>query len=501
MRMLRHAAGHSAPARAPRPPVVVSFDAQGELLDVVGDIDRFIAGEDGREDVFRRLQDLRGGAPGVPARVPALELSSGRYADVDVVEEEDGCHFVLRDATELMRAQQRRQQSAHELELREAAQRKAMLRGGEPVSRNRGLQPYRRGAELFAALAEEMRAPLGLLGGHAQLLEKRLGNDPAALRSLAAIRHAAVRLEAMANNALFGLGGEPGAPGVLELAQLAALLEQNFALPARAQGVMFEIRLPKREAVVEVDDLALRQLLINLLIHALDGLESGALTLTLGVASAALEIELGRSTDDESGGGFDAARFGALVTSSDLLQQTDAAGSYALATSQLLLRRLRAKVELVPRNNGGHELWLRVPVVRAAPEPGQLHAREIAPAPSAPGERIAVVAVEPAAIADLLVELLAGLGVPALAVTEATRVEALLRDGAVALLVLSGRFDGQSGHAFAEQSGIAADVALLLLDQSAPADQGWRHDGRSIRASVQADRDTLHAALAAALGG
>lgn len=495
MRTLRHAAGHSAPAHAPRPPVVVSFDTHGELLDVVGDIDRFIAGEDGREEVFRRLQDLRGGAPGVPARVPALELSDGRYADVDVVEEVDGCHFVLRDATELMRMQQRRQQGAHELELREAAQRKAMLRGGGPVSRNRGLQPYRRGAELFAALAEEMRAPLGLLGGHAQLLEKRLGDDPAALRSLAAIRHAAVRLEAMANNALFGLGGEPGQSGVLELAQLAALLEQNFALPARAQGIAFEIRLPKREAAVEVDDLALRQLLINLLIHALDGLESGALTLTLGVASNALEIELGCEPN-----GFDATRFGALVTSSDLLQQTDAAGSYALAASQLLLRRLRAKVELVPRNNGGHELWLRMPIVRAAPEPGQLHAREIAPTPSAPGERIAVVAVEPAGTADLLVELLAELGVPALAVAEATRVEALLRDGAVALLALSGRFDGQSGRTFAEQAGVAADVALLLLDERAPADEGWRHDGRSVAASAHADRDTLHAALAAALG-
>ena len=98
MRTPRHAAGSSAPAGAQRPPVVVSFDTRGDLLDVVGDIDRFVAGEDDREDVFRRLQDLRGGASGVPARIPALELSAGCYADVDVVEEADGCHFVLRDA-------------------------------------------------------------------------------------------------------------------------------------------------------------------------------------------------------------------------------------------------------------------------------------------------------------------------------------------------------------------------------------------------------------------
>lgn len=44
-----------------RPPVVVTFDEHGDLMDVVGDIDWFVAGEDTRQDIFLRLQDLRQG--------------------------------------------------------------------------------------------------------------------------------------------------------------------------------------------------------------------------------------------------------------------------------------------------------------------------------------------------------------------------------------------------------------------------------------------------------
>jgi signal transduction histidine kinase len=482
--------GGPAAKTGPHPPVVVSFGRAGELLDVVGDLDRFV-GDDAHEDVYARLRDLRSGDAGMPDRIPALELSRGRYADVQVVEEEESCHFVLRDATEVMRVLQRKQQDGNELELRERRQRKALRKDGEAPQRARTTQPFRRDAELFAALADEMRAPLSLLAGHVRLLQQRLPDDPALLRSLAAIQHAAVRLEAMANNALVAAGElDAGRGSVLELAPLAALLQQSFGLQARAQGVAFEVRLPRREAAVEVDDLALRQVLFNLVIHALDGMSSGTLALALGASAGGLEIEIAREPD-----GFDAAHFGPLLTTSDLLGQGEAGGSYALAVSQLLLLRMRAKMELVPRKAGGHELWIRLPLARAAAEAGQLRLRETAAA-QAPAHdgRIAVVAVEPAPLASAIVERLAALGVPALAVPDAPRAEALLREGAVSLLALSARFDGKSARGFARRGG--HEVALLLLDAD---ERGWRRDGRCVRVSPQADADTLQAALAAAL--
>ena len=104
------------PAAAPgrgRPPVVVTFDQDGEVLDVVGDIDWFVAGGDTRQDIYQRLQDLRAGGQGAPDIIPAMQLSQGRYADVHIVAEEDSRHFVLLDATELMQVMRRNQQASN----------------------------------------------------------------------------------------------------------------------------------------------------------------------------------------------------------------------------------------------------------------------------------------------------------------------------------------------------------------------------------------------------
>ncbi|MFT3763830.1 MAG: hypothetical protein QM761_14715 [Pseudoxanthomonas sp.] len=370
MKPQRRAARHDPP----RPPVVVSFDRDGVLLDVVGDLDGFVAEGDARDAVCRRLHDLRGGGEGAPRRVPAVELSDGRYADVDVVEEDEGCHFVLHDATAPMQALRRSQQAGHELELKEAAQRRALRNAaGAPRADARELSPFRRGAETFAALVEEMRASLALLAGHARLLEQRHRDDPASLRSIAAVQHAAVRLEAAASNGLAGLVGDApakAAPGVLELPQLAGLLQRTFALQAHARGLGFQVRLPRRDTVVEIDDLALRQLLINLLIHALDGIDAGEVVLSLGASGEGLEIEIACEPD-----GFDAALFGPLVVTDELLR-SHAGASLGLAVAQSLLRRMRAEVELVPRRDGGHELWMRLPLARAAAAPGELRLAE-----------------------------------------------------------------------------------------------------------------------------
>ena len=41
------------------PPVVATFDDQDRLVDLVGDLDRFIAEGDSRDELLQRLQDLR----------------------------------------------------------------------------------------------------------------------------------------------------------------------------------------------------------------------------------------------------------------------------------------------------------------------------------------------------------------------------------------------------------------------------------------------------------
>ena len=492
----------TAASRQGRPPVVVTFDEHGDLIDVVGDLDWFVAGEDTRQDIFLRLQDLRQGHSGTPDIIPAVELSQGRYADIHIVAEEDSQHFVLLDATAVMEVLRRNQQASNEAALLEEQRRRAMqTQAHSSPPRPRALQQFRRSSELFAALVNETRAPLAQLAGHVRMLEKRCKGDTAALRSIAAIQHAAVRLDALSTNGLVALGelsvGNQNL-GVVDLAQLAALLQETFALQAQGQGIGFEVHVPERPTIIEIDTLVLRQVLINLIIHALDGIEGGRLVVSLSAGTQGLEAEIACEPS-----GFSAEHFGALVTT-DALLHSNAGGSLGLAVSQQLLQQMQAAVELVPRRSGGHEVWIRFPLQRIASAEGELQLLEL-PIPPAllTGEQVAVVAVEPAQAAADIVELLVDLGVPVVAVHEAQRITALMRDNALGTLILSSTFDGKQGHQWLQQLGLATESRVLLLadPEDVPGKMGWLRDRNCVQVAANADRDTLHAALRTVLVG
>lgn len=489
------------PAQA-RPPVVVTFDEDGEVLDVVGDIDRFVAGDDTRQDIYKRLQDLREGWDGTPDVIPAMQLSQDRYADIHIVAEQDSRHFVLLDATELMQVLRRNQQASNEAALLEDRRRREIRNSAPNASPHpRPLPQFRRSSELFAELINSARAPMAQLTGHARLLEQRCKNDPAALRSIAAIQHAAVRLDALSTNGLIGLGElTAGARnlGIVDPSQLAALLQETFALQAQAQGIGFEVRVPENAGLIEIDTLALRQILINLIIHALEGIETGTLAVSLSAAAQGLEIEIASEPS-----GFGADHFGPLITTTDLLQ-SNARGSLGLAVSQQLLQQMRAKVELVSRRGGGHEVWIRLPLDRAASAEGELRVLESSPASAlSNGKKVAVVAVEPAQRATEMVELLVDLGASAVSVQDIGRIEALMRDGTLGALLLSSPFEGSSGREILNRLQLPAETSVMLLT---PADDvhgrtGWLRDRNCVQVASNADRDTLHAALRTVLAG
>ena len=482
--------------------MVVTFDEGGEVLDVVGDIDWFVAGDDTRQDIYERLQNLREGWQGAPDIIPAMELSQGRYADIHIVAEEDSRHFVLLDATELMQLLRRNQQASNEAALLEDRRRREIRKSAPDASpRPRLLRQFRRGSELFADLINGARAPMAQLAGHARLLQQRCNNDPAALRSIAAIQHAAVRLDALSTNSLIGLGElTAGARnlGIVDPSQLAALLQETFALQAHAQGIGFEVRVPASASLIEIDTLALRQILINLVLHALEGIESGRLVVSLSAAAQGLEIEIACEPS-----GFGADHFGPLVTTNDLLQ-SNAGGSLGLAVSQLLLRQMRATVELVSRRGGGHELWIRLPLDRVADAEGELRVLEpLLPSALLNGEKVAVVAVEPAQRASRVAELLVDLGVPTVSVQDVERIEALLREDALGALVLSSPFEGRNGREILNRLELPADTSVMLLTSAdeVPGRMGWLRDRNCVQVACDADRDTLHAALRTVLAG
>ncbi len=489
-----------------RAPVVVTFDEHNDLQDIVGNIDWFVGDGDTRDGLLLRLLDLCEGSDGGSDVIPAVELSPGRYADIHVVTEVDGMHFVLLDVTPVMQVLQRNQQVRNEMLLAQEEQFRKLLDGNSRrheksrLARN-SLEQFRRSSELFAVLVSETRAPITLLAGHARLLARHCRADAVAMRSIAAIQHAAVCLDALSSNGLVGLGGLSAGSnqaGVLDLAQLAGTLQEMFSLQAQSQNLGFEVRLPKNGGMVEVDDLALRQILVNLIIHALEGIDGGRIVVSLTVVPDHLEVEIAAEP-----GGFTQAHFGPLITMADTNGFSLGGGLY-LAASRQMLQRLEAMVELVPRSVGGHELWIRIPAGTVSAKPGRSLIRErVIPPALRAGESLVVVAVEAVELAATMVELLADMGVPAVAVQEGDRIEALARDGLLGALVLSDPFDGESARAWLHRSSAKTDMRVLVLSRAGETKtkMDWLQDGNRVIVAMDSDRETLQAALRAAVAG
>lgn len=345
---------------APRAPLVVTLDAQGHLIDMVGTPAAF--GALAREDIVRLLLDLTVGSDGPAEVLQAVELADGHFVDIHVVSEDDLRHFVLRDSSDLIRSLQRNQQLSNDAALQQERYQRS-LKSSISMPDGRSHQgrsnPIKKGAAIFSTLVAEMREPLALLSGHIGILARHCRNDPAALRSIAVLQHAALQLDALSSNGLIAMGEcstEVTGNGRVDLQQLAGFLQDVFSLHAEGLGIGLAIRVPETRATVELDDQALRQLLMNLVTHALGDIGRGRLELTMSVGARYLEVEL-----DAEPAGFRPELFGPLITTNELLH-SDRTGSLALAVSQQILRRLDATIELVPRMGGGCVLWFRLPV-------------------------------------------------------------------------------------------------------------------------------------------
>lgn len=483
--------GNDTPA-VPKPPLVVTIDSDGDLVDMVGDVEVFAGEGESADYLVQRLLDLLEGSGGYAEVLQAVELSPGRYADIHVVAEGDLRHFVLLDASDVMQALQRTQQLSHESALeREREQR--VLRGASSAGDDRvGRQgaAFRLGAGLFSAIVADMRESLVLLSGHARILARHCAGDEVALRSVAAIQHAAVRLDALSSNGLIALGGLSAGgsrPGAVDLQQLAAFLHDAFALQAKGQGIGFEVHVPEARTLVELDDLALRQVLINLLAHALDGMTHGDLVLSLSLGARHMEVEISAEPQ-----GFRAAHFGPLVTTSELLH-SNTMGSLALAISQQILRRMDAELELVPRKEGGHLVWFRVPV-------RQTEGHGIV-APESVRSTVAV-AVRPSQLQDTVVAMLADMGAATVFAATMGDAEALVRTGTADACVLSLGLVPE-GAALLNRRGAMEGIPMLLFEgEFDPLNEsGWVWDGHCIRLAPGCDSRTLRDALTAMLSG
>jgi signal transduction histidine kinase len=125
--------------------------------------------------------------------------------------------------------------------------------------------------EMAAGLAHEIRNPLGVISSSAQLIESQLEQPPGSQKELlSVIREETARLNDLVSNFLrFGRPGEPRRePHHLDaLVQRAVDHLQNIA---EQRQIALNFAPPQRPVVIAVDADMIQQLLLNLLLNAIE---------------------------------------------------------------------------------------------------------------------------------------------------------------------------------------------------------------------------------------
>ncbi|MDY0190286.1 MAG: ATP-binding protein [Desulfuromonas sp.] len=151
--------------------------------------------------------------------------------------------------------------------------------------------------EMSAGLAHEIRNPLGMISSSAQLLHQQLHNAGQNHHQLLeVIREESRRLNGMVNDFLqFGRPSEPKC----EQQDLACLLQrvvQQLTIVAQESEVQLSCVLPAEAIPVYVDSAMVQQMLLNLLLNALDACSAGGeVTLNLSVDEHQVNLSISDS--------------------------------------------------------------------------------------------------------------------------------------------------------------------------------------------------------------
>lgn len=291
-------------------PLLLSFDAQWHLIEVLGAADSHGLEQENPVALVQQLQDLFLGLPLDQTQdLPFVELADGRHAHVHLVPDENSTfHLLLLDASEEHHRTQSQQQLGNQavlagLEKSRTLARLRQIKNELEQQRARLEEANALKNALFATLSHEFRTPLTSIFGYLHLLER---GDAGRAQALQALRRNASHLFALAENLLEYGRSEAGEtlldPAELPLAVLVGDLDAMFRPLAAEKGLalVVESSAPPPPGAL-FDQVKIRQIAINLLSNALRYTPKGYVRAQLGWHDDALRLEV-----SDTGLGIDA---------------------------------------------------------------------------------------------------------------------------------------------------------------------------------------------------
>ncbi|HET9032169.1 MAG TPA: ATP-binding protein [Dokdonella sp.] len=287
-------------------PLLLEFDNHWRLIDLHGDAARFGFDVDNAEVAARQLQDLFLGMPlDQSIDLPFVEMPNGRSTHVQLLGADDGFQVLLLDAQAEHERQQTQQQTGNEAALVSYQKTKAInqlrqIRSELEQQRVRLQEANALKNALIATLSHDFRTPLTSIFGYVHLLEEESGQSVSTQHGLRALRRNANYLFTLAENLLEYARADTRssllAPVAIDLADVVEDLQGMFEPMARDQGLEFSIELKMIDATPALlDELRLRQILVNLISNAIRYTAKGWVKVHLLWNDKTLSIEVSDS--------------------------------------------------------------------------------------------------------------------------------------------------------------------------------------------------------------
>jgi len=353
-------------------PLLLSFNREWQLIEVQGDATYFGLDIAAPEASVRLLQNLFLGLPiNQSKNFPFVELSPGRPAQVHLIPDNQ-LFYVLLLATSskasdtlLETGPNPADDDSSGSEKSKTLVRLRQIRSELERQRAQLEEANSLKNALIATLSHEFRTPLTSIFGYLHVLERHGSPNESASQALRAIRRSATYLFSLAENLLEYGRGEAGG-GVLNpvetnLEELRNDLDAMFHPLALEKGLTFYLELIlANSSIAMLDEVKLKQVLINLLSNAVRYTASGNITVTMEWRNQQLTIEV-----QDSGIGIPAEFHETVFTPFNRGAQAGSRGAgLGLSIVKRLVEQMHGTLELDSHIGQGTRFTVRLPSLK-----------------------------------------------------------------------------------------------------------------------------------------
>ena len=285
-----------------------------------------------------------------------VQLTDQVYVDVHILNREGEKQIILQDVSVGHEGTHRFQQKAHEVSL--LLEKQAELNRLLEVKRAEADEASKAKSRFIANMSHEFKSPISSIMAHAEALH----SEDSVAREPAAIRRASWYLLTLVENLLEQARPEDEERHLdissIDVPALLNDMQELFGIQASSRGLTLEIEQSDGTALVQADDLRLRQVLVNLLSNAIRNTHEGGIRLLCRRRENVVEFNV-----TDTGSGIDEEDLERIFRPFTRIKSSSAGGAgLGLTISRQLVAAMHGELRVKSQAGEGSTFSFTLPI-------------------------------------------------------------------------------------------------------------------------------------------